>query len=1372
MNNIVQFCYDLRQRETFSDGDLYKFEYIATPVVVNDILYVLGIKGMFRFSLSPTMSFIDYAPFNLNATDFLMNSPTLNENDTKMYIVSKEGKAIEYSLTGSFTGIGHITGGCSASAVCDNDGLVYFAGETGSIHYYDPYNQSEFIEIFDSVDDASFTSSLLNDLSHNIYAFADNGKVFCVNDWYSPDSLNAEIEINHSLYRSLDSEDDIYKSFNNNGNVYNAQDDTTSVCVLAGDNDNVLDISDAYQQFTGLSSSGLKMFFLYYNTESNRLSSVQEVVNYDGISTYTWGGLNSYLEDIANGASKDPQNILRDNVFGCEKGYVWTSATGIDSYVEGINVPNPDEENDALSPECLAKMHESTCHEYDYEIADVSINVTSQDWNVSQIFLNYYPASTTGYLSDVFSNPHNYISIEFTDRSPITLGGYEIEEGLLNQINIDLSGSLLVDSDVTISADAFYSDIIITDTGSLTILPRVSLYCDDAVLYNGGELISLGRFDCINLDCEYGSCSSSSETRNYDNAYVNAFGSFNIQNYSINVDAQLRDADNIISYERNSDLNGNLNYYGDSITIGQFTNNAISMIEGMGNIDIANIDNLSDMSFAVYGRILGSSFESNGATTSITSVFRHTTNTNFTFGTMDFIDSSILEIDRSLASCEALFNGGVLSLDSSDFIIEEPEKVSFVNGCQVICNNTSELKVLGHENVEDYSDLENEDIGYTHLSLTNSSITLSGATCRFELRSATLSLNSSSINVYYSAQLETDNPDLDDNNMFPEIVLDNGSEIFVKGGVQLASEFYIDWGTKIYGNCLTDATTTGDIIKSASGGIITTGDYDDYQFDTGNLQILPELPKVVISVQDTLKTWDGISVSKLNDSIDAYNLLHCDIGYIKGLIYDGSTFDESKVELWQTDFHHGGYAIFNGTEISIDDCKFNHNNSTPIQAYESIVYIKDSEVNNNQGSGLQLSLCSNVASGSTLDNVEVKSNKADGIVFKKHLLSFNGCDIKYNGANGISSFRAETDSPIEDCYLDENDLAEMYGSRHTYRIETGGNNFDDLLPEGGNDAYFLMLTDWEQGRDPVPIYGNDFNNVATSSWVDTLLIAKLSPSNASAWELDPPVKSSSPFNTALNYFNQGDYSTAGLLFKQIIQNSIESDDAIKALQYLLPVEVVTNQNYSGLYSFLDGLIAPQNTDIEQSIVDSKISVLIRDEQYVNAISQLQDIIDNTTSVIDSINASIEQAYCYMKLVEDESKELPKDCSMQPQSINEFVQMTDDLYWSLPYLAKQDSYDEDNPDIPQITDVRNYPNPFNPTTNICFSLKKPGKVKVKIYDVRGRLIKTLCNEILLAGLNTIVWDGKDKNERNASTGIYFYRISSKSDEVAGKMLLLK
>ncbi len=84
----------------------------------------------------------------------------------------------------------------------------------------------------------------------------------------------------------------------------------------------------------------------------------------------------------------------------------------------------------------------------------------------------------------------------------------------------------------------------------------------------------------------------------------------------------------------------------------------------------------------------------------------------------------------------------------------------------------------------------------------------------------------------------------------------------------------------------------------------------------------------------------------------------------------------------------------------------------------------------------------------------------------------------------------------------------------------------------------------------------------------------------------------------------------------------------------------------------------------------------------------------------------------------------------------------------------------------------YPNPFNPTTNIKYTLGMNQKVNVSIFNVKGQLIRTLVNETQDAGDHQVEWDGKtDKNE-NTGSGVYFCKVSGLLKTQTKKMIMMK
>uniref|UniRef100_A0A7V2ZIJ3 T9SS type A sorting domain-containing protein n=1 Tax=Ignavibacterium album TaxID=591197 RepID=A0A7V2ZIJ3_9BACT len=83
------------------------------------------------------------------------------------------------------------------------------------------------------------------------------------------------------------------------------------------------------------------------------------------------------------------------------------------------------------------------------------------------------------------------------------------------------------------------------------------------------------------------------------------------------------------------------------------------------------------------------------------------------------------------------------------------------------------------------------------------------------------------------------------------------------------------------------------------------------------------------------------------------------------------------------------------------------------------------------------------------------------------------------------------------------------------------------------------------------------------------------------------------------------------------------------------------------------------------------------------------------------------------------------------------------------------------------ELGNYPNPFNPSTRIVYSIPKTGFVQLKVYDILGNEIKTLVEEIKQAGKYTI-----DFTAENLASGIYYYRINSGDFSQTNKLIITR
>jgi hypothetical protein len=93
-------------------------------------------------------------------------------------------------------------------------------------------------------------------------------------------------------------------------------------------------------------------------------------------------------------------------------------------------------------------------------------------------------------------------------------------------------------------------------------------------------------------------------------------------------------------------------------------------------------------------------------------------------------------------------------------------------------------------------------------------------------------------------------------------------------------------------------------------------------------------------------------------------------------------------------------------------------------------------------------------------------------------------------------------------------------------------------------------------------------------------------------------------------------------------------------------------------------------------------------------------------------------------------------------------------------------------LSSFTVSQNYPNPFNPTTTIQYNLPKQGDVEVTIYDIQGRLVRSLFASKQDAGTHSLVWDSQGDAGSTAASGTYFCQVLFNGSALVKKIILLK
>ena len=107
------------------------------------------------------------------------------------------------------------------------------------------------------------------------------------------------------------------------------------------------------------------------------------------------------------------------------------------------------------------------------------------------------------------------------------------------------------------------------------------------------------------------------------------------------------------------------------------------------------------------------------------------------------------------------------------------------------------------------------------------------------------------------------------------------------------------------------------------------------------------------------------------------------------------------------------------------------------------------------------------------------------------------------------------------------------------------------------------------------------------------------------------------------------------------------------------------------------------------------------------------------------------------------------------------------------LIAPSSIEESGLSIPDRFVLRqNFPNPFNPTTTLRYSVPELATIELAIYDIQGRLVKTLISEEYSAGWYETNWSGLDQSGNPVSTGMYFAKLQHGKMQQSIKMMYLK
>tara|TARA_A100000164_G_scaffold220127_1_gene195387 strand:- start:1548 stop:2309 length:762 start_codon:yes stop_codon:yes gene_type:complete len=200
-------------------------------------------------------------------------------------------------------------------------------------------------------------------------------------------------------------------------------------------------------------------------------------------------------------------------------------------------------------------------------------------------------------------------------------------------------------------------------------------------------------------------------------------------------------------------------------------------------------------------------------------------------------------------------------------------------------------------------------------------------------------------------------------------------------------------------------------------------------------------------------------------------------------------------------------------------------------------------------------------------------------------------------------------------------------------------------------------------------------------------------------------------------------------------------------------EVVDVTDGSGVYSFFWNDPNDIDTLNYELVFDGDLGFL--QPQTINssvAIIQISDVIDQMYDLnIDSLTGSWRIEIPNVESVGNENQNGPFQITFISENILNIF----------------------NSNLPKDFSLKqNYPNPFNPITSLKYDLPEDGLVNITIYNMMGKIIKTLVNGYQTAGFKSVQWNATNHKNEPVSAGLYLYTIQAEEFRQTKKMVLLK
>ncbi|MBT5419938.1 MAG: T9SS type A sorting domain-containing protein, partial [Candidatus Cloacimonetes bacterium] len=501
------------------------------------------------------------------------------------------------------------------------------------------------------------------------------------------------------------------------------------------------------------------------------------------------------------------------------------------------------------------------------------------------------------------------------------------------------------------------------------------------------------------------------------------------------------------------------------------------------------------------------------------------------------------------------------------------------------------------------------------------------------------------------------------------------------------------------------------------------------------------------------------------------------------IIFDKQTNENwDKIEIENTGranmkfckFYNAQSPLSNGGYVEIDNCLFQDNQRGIFLDNPTGYQIKNSVVSNCGYFGILLRNTHHPAFRSIIkDNLITHNNY--GLWFYNASACVEADTIFANKFAGILANRGSnpiiSNSSISFTHDDFVDFPELKIGGSSYPIIARNRN--DIIFGNGLSFYnadmnpraYRCSYNWWGTTNELAIA----NSFYPANWQISFTPISLSPNVGYN-----PWGSENAFEAGLLAELDGDLSLAKTMYIQCIEEMPNEIEALWAIGRLLNCSLL-NEDYFELQQYYADLQSDlYDLEFQKVVKVNEIYCERRQGNFQEAINKYELLLEENLSFVDSVFTELDIVYTYLEASSGEGRDANVVFRNPANELASYKEAKDKevILWDL-FESKETGGGIDSQEILKAVSHGNYPNPFNPTTNISFAIPNESKVEIEIYNIKGQLVKTIANTSFEQGKHSVMWHGDDKVGKSVASGIYFYKLIVDNKEVGiNKMLLLK